>query len=166
AVTFWAQNINKSQEILKISCDLAEICPEGIPVYGNPDFSKIYGGCFSDDGCWYRCKVTKVVNHEEYQVLYIDYGNSEVLRRPDIVEISENFQFPGVAKKYKLWGLQVPANADFNKYYQVSQMLHVIMFVHVNFKCKPWLIVVARMWRKMRMYKIAKKPTALGLLLV
>ncbi|KAG8139101.1 hypothetical protein E2320_001883, partial [Naja naja] len=63
-----------------------------------------------------------------YQVLYIDYGNSEVLRRPDIVEISENFQFPGVAKKYKLWGLQVPANADFNKYYQGRVFLHSLVF--------------------------------------
>lgn len=69
-------------------------------------------------------------------MLYIDYGNSEVLRRSEIVEIPENLQFPGVAKKYKLWGLQISANIDLNQFDRVSQMFHVIMFVHVNFKCK------------------------------
>lgn len=56
------------------------------------------------------------------QVLYIDYGNSEVLRRSEIVEITENLQFPGVAKKYKLWGLQLSANIDLNQFDRVSQV--------------------------------------------
>ncbi|XP_032091724.1 serine/threonine-protein kinase 31 [Thamnophis elegans] len=118
AATFWAQNISKSQEILKISSGLAEICPHAIPVFGNPDFNKIYGACFSEDKCWYRCKLLKVINDEKCQVLYIDYGNSEVLRRSEIVEIPENLQFPGVAKKYTLWGLQLSANIDLTQFDQ------------------------------------------------
>ncbi|XP_026562194.1 serine/threonine-protein kinase 31 [Pseudonaja textilis] len=128
AVTFWAQNINKSQEILKISSGLAEICPQAAPVFGNPDFNKIYGGCFSEDKCWYRCKVVKVINNEKCRVLYIDYGNSEVLRRSEIVEISENLQFPGVATKYKLWGLQISANIDLNQFDRGRLFLNSLVF--------------------------------------
>ncbi|XP_039198021.1 serine/threonine-protein kinase 31 isoform X1 [Crotalus tigris] len=128
AVTFWAQNINKSQEILKISSGLAEICPQAIPVFGNPDFNKIYGGCFSEDKCWYRCKVLKIISDEKCQVLYIDYGNSEVLRRSEIVGITENLQFPGVAKKYKLWGLQLSANIDLNQFDRGRIFLNSLIF--------------------------------------
>ncbi|XP_060541693.1 serine/threonine-protein kinase 31 isoform X2 [Pantherophis guttatus] len=128
AVTFWAQTINKAKEILKISSGLAEICPHAIPVFGNPDFNKIYGGCFSEDKCWYRCKILQVINDEKCQVLYIDYGNSEALRRSEIVEIPENLQFPGVAKKYKLWGLQISANIDLNQFDRGKIFLNSLIF--------------------------------------
>jgi len=52
--------------------------------------------------------------------LYIDYGNSEVLNRSDIVEIPTNLQCPGVAKKYRLWGLQIPTDQNLNMFDQVS----------------------------------------------
>ncbi|PKU32457.1 serine threonine-protein kinase hypothetical protein [Limosa lapponica baueri] len=50
------------------------------------------------------------------QVLYIDYGNSEVLNRSDIVEIPPNLQCPSVAKKYRLWGLQIPTDQNLNMF--------------------------------------------------
>ncbi|XP_058037924.1 serine/threonine-protein kinase 31 isoform X2 [Ahaetulla prasina] len=128
AVTFWAQTINKSKEILKICSSLAEICPYANSVFGNPDSNKIYGGCFSEDKCWYRCKILKVINDEKCQVLYIDYGNSEVLRRSEIVEIPENLQFPGVAKKYKLWGLQISANIALNQFDQGKLFLSSLIY--------------------------------------
>ncbi|XP_015666050.1 serine/threonine-protein kinase 31 [Protobothrops mucrosquamatus] len=128
AVNFWAQNINRSQEILKITSGLAEICPQANRVFGSPDFNKIYGGCFSEDKCWYRCKVLKIISDEKCQVLYIDYGNSEVLRRSEIVEITENLQFPGVAKKYKLWGLQLSANIDLNQFDRGRIFLNSLIF--------------------------------------
>ncbi|XP_063159851.1 serine/threonine-protein kinase 31 [Candoia aspera] len=128
AVTFWAQNINRHNEILKTSCALAEICPQATPVFGNPDFSKIYGGCFSEDKCWYRCKVLEVINDEKCQVLYIDYGNYETLSRSEIVEIPANLQFPGVAKKYKLWGLQISAIQDLNQFDQGRKFLKSLIF--------------------------------------
>uniref|UniRef100_A0A670ZBJ9 Serine/threonine kinase 31 n=1 Tax=Pseudonaja textilis TaxID=8673 RepID=A0A670ZBJ9_PSETE len=89
---------------------------------------QIYGGCFSEDKCWYRCKVVKVINNEKCRVLYIDYGNSEVLRRSEIVEISENLQFPGVATKYKLWGLQISANIDLNQFDRGRLFLNSLVF--------------------------------------
>lgn len=57
------------------------------------------------------------------QVLYIDYGNSEILNRSDIVEIPPNLQYPSVAKKYRLWGLQIPTNQNLDTFDLVSNIL-------------------------------------------
>ncbi|NWI31289.1 STK31 kinase, partial [Sula dactylatra] len=141
AVTFWAQNVNRCNDLLKLSCALAEACPRANAVFGKPDFTKIYGGCFSEDRCWYRCMVQQVINNEKAgtiffkafnciscQVLYIDYGNSEVLNRSDIVEIPPNLQCPSVAKKYRLWGLQIPNDQNLNMFDQGKKFLSSLVF--------------------------------------
>uniref|UniRef100_A0A8C3PHT4 Serine/threonine kinase 31 n=1 Tax=Calidris pygmaea TaxID=425635 RepID=A0A8C3PHT4_9CHAR len=128
AVTFWAQDVSKCNDLLKLSCALAEACPQANAVFGKPDFSKIYGGCFSEDGCWYRCMVEQVINNEKCQVLYIDYGNSEVLNRSDIVEIPPNLQCPSVAKKYRLWGLQIPTDQSLNMFDEGKKFLSRLIF--------------------------------------
>ncbi|XP_009871650.1 PREDICTED: serine/threonine-protein kinase 31 [Apaloderma vittatum] len=128
AVTFWAQNVNRCNDLLKLSCALAEACPRANGVFGKLDFSKIYGGCFSEDKCWYRCMIQQVINNEKCQVLYIDYGNSEVLNRSDIVEIPPDLQCPTVAKKYRLWGLQIPADQNLNMFDQGRKFLSSLVF--------------------------------------
>ncbi|XP_065439441.1 serine/threonine-protein kinase 31 isoform X11 [Chrysemys picta bellii] len=137
AVTFWAQNVSRNNDILKLSHALAEVCPQANSVFGNPDFTKnatvsselqIYGGCFSEDKCWYRCKVQQVISDEKCQVLYIDYGNSEILNRSEIVEIPENLQFPNIAKKYRLWGLQIPPDQDLNQFDEGRKFLCSLIF--------------------------------------
>ncbi|NXJ74701.1 STK31 kinase, partial [Trogon melanurus] len=122
AVTFWAQNVSRCNDLLKLSCALAEACPRANGVFGKLDFSKIYGGCFSEDKCWYRCMI------QQCQVLYIDYGNSEVLNRSDIVEIPPDLQCPSVAKKYRLWGLQIPADQNLNTFDQGKKFLSSLVF--------------------------------------
>ncbi|XP_042333250.1 serine/threonine-protein kinase 31 [Sceloporus undulatus] len=128
AITFWAQNINKHNDMLKISCALARACPQGSPVFGNPDLAKIYGGCFSEDKCWYRCKVLQIINDEKCQVLYIDYGNSELLSRSEIVEIPADLQFPSLATKYRLWGLQISVKQDLNQFDKGRSFLNSLIF--------------------------------------
>ncbi|NXL66705.1 STK31 kinase, partial [Chordeiles acutipennis] len=131
-------NVSRCNDLLQLSCALAEACPQANAVFGKPDFSKIYGGCFSEDRCWYRCMVQQVINSEKAgtmffkslicQVLYIDYGNSEVLNRSDIVEIPPNFQCPSVAKKYRLWGLQIPTDQNLNMFDQGKKFLSSLVF--------------------------------------
>ncbi|KAJ6666584.1 hypothetical protein lerEdw1_020307 [Lerista edwardsae] len=103
AITFWAQNTNRQADIVKISRALIEICPNASPVFGLPDLTK--------------CRV-----------LYIDYGNSEILNRSEIVEIPADLQFPSVAKKYKLWGLQIPPDQDFNQFDQGMKFLNSLVY--------------------------------------
>ncbi|KFO71133.1 Serine/threonine-protein kinase 31, partial [Cuculus canorus] len=139
AVTFWAQNVSRCNELLELSCVLAETCPRANAILGKPDFSKIYGGCFSEDACWYRCVVQQVINNEKCQVLYIDYGNSEVLNRSDIVEIPSSLQCPSIAKKYRLWGLRIPACQNLNMFDQGRKFLSSLVFekeIKVHYKAK------------------------------
>uniref|UniRef100_A0A8C3VKU8 Serine/threonine kinase 31 n=1 Tax=Catagonus wagneri TaxID=51154 RepID=A0A8C3VKU8_9CETA len=128
AVTFWAQSISRDKDIMKIGCSLSEICPCANSVFGNLDPKKIYGGLFSEDKCWYRCKVLKVVNDEKCLVRYIDYGNTEILNRSDIVEIPLDLQFSSVAKKYRLWGLQIPSGQEVTQFDQGRTFLGSLIF--------------------------------------
>ncbi|KAM9023804.1 serine/threonine-protein kinase 31 isoform 3-T3 [Ara ararauna] len=128
AVTFWAQNVSRCNDLLKLSCELADACPQANAVFGKLDFSKIYGGCFSEDRCWYRCMVQQVISDEKCQVLYIDYGNSEVLNRSDIVEIPLDLQCPSIAKKYRLQGLQIPADQNVNMFDEGKKFLSSLVF--------------------------------------
>ncbi|XP_076977700.1 serine/threonine-protein kinase 31 isoform X2 [Tamandua tetradactyla] len=128
AVTFWAQNISRNKDIMKIGCSLSEICPHANSVFGNLDPKKIYGGLFSEDKCWYRCKVLKIISDEKCLVRYIDYGNTEILNRSDMVEIPLDLQFSSVAKKYKLWGLQIPSGQEVTQFDQGRTFLGSLIF--------------------------------------
>uniref|UniRef100_A0A8D1BY70 Tudor domain-containing protein n=3 Tax=Sus scrofa TaxID=9823 RepID=A0A8D1BY70_PIG len=128
AVTFWAQSISRNKDIMKIGSSLSEICPHANSVFGNLDPKKIYGGLFSEDKCWYRCKVLKVINDEKCLVRYIDYGNTEILNRSDIVEIPLDLQFSSVAKKYRLWGLQIPSGQEVTQFDQGRTFLGSLIF--------------------------------------
>ncbi|XP_008578684.1 PREDICTED: serine/threonine-protein kinase 31 isoform X2 [Galeopterus variegatus] len=128
AVTFWAQNISRNEDIMKIASSLSEVCPHANSVSGNLDPKKIYGGLFSEDKCWYRCKVQKIINDEKCLVRYIDYGNTEILNRSDIVEIPLELQFSSVAKKYRLWGLQIPFGQEVTQFDQGRIFLGTLIF--------------------------------------
>ncbi|XP_029444963.1 serine/threonine-protein kinase 31 isoform X3 [Rhinatrema bivittatum] len=127
-VTFWAQSIERNHEISQITTDLARICPTMNAVFGNPDLDKIYGGLFSEDQCWYRCKLQQVTSDETCTVIYIDYGNSETLNRSNIVELPESLQFPSIAKKYRLWGLQLPSNMELSQFAKAKEFLSSLIF--------------------------------------
>jgi len=47
---------------------------------------------FSADDAWYRAKVVKVVGDDEYQVFYIDYGNSESIPASRIRKLPQEFK--------------------------------------------------------------------------
>ncbi|KAM6202329.1 serine/threonine-protein kinase 31 [Rhynchocyon petersi] len=128
AVTFWAQNINRNKDIVKIGCSLSEVCPHANSVFGSLDPKKIYGGLFSEDKCWYRCKVLKLISDEKCLVRYIDYGNTEILNRSHIVEIPLELQLPSVAKKYRLWGLQIPSGQEVTQFDQGRTFLGSLIF--------------------------------------
>ncbi|XP_027429714.1 serine/threonine-protein kinase 31 isoform X7 [Zalophus californianus] len=128
AVTFWAQSISRNKDIMKIGCSLSEVCPHANSVFGNLDPKKIYGGLFSEDKCWYRCKVLKIISDEKCLVRYIDYGNTEILNRSDIVEIPLDLQFSSVAKKYRLWGLQIPSGQEVTQFDQGRTFLGSLIF--------------------------------------
>uniref|UniRef100_A0A4W5L063 Serine/threonine kinase 31 n=1 Tax=Hucho hucho TaxID=62062 RepID=A0A4W5L063_9TELE len=110
AITFWAQNVNDDQAIKNISNALANKCPTAQRLLGTPNPQKIYGAVFSEDSCWYRCKVLQQTDN--FHVSYIDYGNTEFVSRSALVELPGDLQAPCLAKKYKFWGFNVSTDQD------------------------------------------------------
>ncbi|XP_050986540.1 serine/threonine kinase 31 [Labeo rohita] len=110
AITFWAQNVtDKINE--KINVMLTEKCPSAPILMGRPSSHKVYGARYSEDKCWYRCTVQQQTE-DKFYILYIDYGNTEIVSRSDLVELPEELQTTGLAKKYKFWGFHVSSEQD------------------------------------------------------
>ncbi|XP_062322758.1 serine/threonine kinase 31 isoform X2 [Osmerus eperlanus] len=122
AITFWAQNVNEDQAIEAMSNILAHKCPEYPRLFGTPIPQKIYGAMFSEDSCWYRCKVQQQID-DKVHVSYIDYGNSEVVSRSAVVELPVDLQSPSLAKKYKFWGFHVSSDHDSQHFKQGKAFL-------------------------------------------
>ncbi|XP_043545669.1 serine/threonine-protein kinase 31-like isoform X2 [Chiloscyllium plagiosum] len=122
-ITFWGQPIELIEDLLKISTALTEICPFAAKVFGDPAPGKIYGGLYSEDQCWYRCNLKKMITNEKCLMTYVDYGNSETLKKSCIVELPEDMQYPGLASRFKLWGLQIPHNQDVTPFDQGRSFL-------------------------------------------
>ncbi|XP_048009659.1 serine/threonine-protein kinase 31-like [Megalobrama amblycephala] len=122
AITFWAQNVtDKINE--KINDMLTEKCPIAPILMGRPSSHKVYGARFSEDKCWYRCKVQQQTE-DKFYILYIDYGNTEIVSRSDLVELPEELQTTGLAKKYKFWGFHVSSEQDSPLFSQGKSFLH------------------------------------------
>ncbi|ROL49884.1 Serine/threonine-protein kinase 31 [Anabarilius grahami] len=122
AITFWAQNVtDKTNE--KINDMLTEKCPIAPILMGRPSSHKVYGARFSEDRCWYRCKVQQQTE-DKFYILYIDYGNMEIVSRSDLVELPEELQTTGLAKKYKFWGFHVSSEQDSPLFSQGKSFLH------------------------------------------
>nr|KAF6419493.1 serine/threonine kinase 31 [Rousettus aegyptiacus] len=118
AVTFWAQSISRNKDIMKIGCSLSEVCPHANSVFGNLDPKKIYGGLFSEDKCWYRCKVLKVISDEKGRTflgslifekeikmrIKATYQDGTVIAQAEYgtVDIGEEVAKKGFAEKCKL----------------------------------------------------------------
>ncbi|ESN95014.1 hypothetical protein HELRODRAFT_193703, partial [Helobdella robusta] len=84
---FWASLVNQMAKQSDIENRLAGIC-DGLPrLKGPPCAGKIYGCVYSVDNNWYRCKISQVINKAQSEVLYVDYGNREVVENACLVEL-------------------------------------------------------------------------------
>ncbi|KAJ8290666.1 hypothetical protein GJAV_G00016090 [Gymnothorax javanicus] len=127
AITFWAQNVSEDKAIEKMSNLLSEKCPGARRLMGNPSPQKIYGALFSEDGCWYRCKVL-LQTEDKFEVSYVDYGNTETISKATLVELSEDLQAASLAKKYKFWGFHITSDQDSPHFLQGKTFLHNLIF--------------------------------------
>ncbi|XP_061106171.1 serine/threonine kinase 31 isoform X2 [Conger conger] len=127
AITFWAQNVNEDQAVEKMTNMLSEKCPVARRLMSNPSPQKIYAALFSEDGCWYRCKVLQQTE-DKLEVSYMDYGNTEVISRSALVELSEGLQTASLAKKYRFWGFHVSSDQDSAHFLQGKTFLQNLIF--------------------------------------
>ncbi|KAA0703026.1 Serine/threonine-protein kinase 31 [Triplophysa tibetana] len=109
-------------------------------------WAQVYGARYSEDRCWYRCTVQQQ-SDDKFFISYIDYGNEEILSRSDLVELPEDLQAPGLAKKYKFWGFHVSSEEETPLYSQGKSFLHNIIHgkklrVHKRSVCFDGTILV------------------------
>ncbi|XP_069123904.1 serine/threonine-protein kinase 31-like isoform X2 [Argopecten irradians] len=90
-VTVWVQVVNEdnTSKLMKISDQLATLCPAASKVNDPPQQTKVYAAQFSEDNMWYRCSIKQFVGTERVKVQYIDYGNSEEISVNSLVEIPQ-----------------------------------------------------------------------------
>ena len=77
---------------------------------------------FSDDDCWYRALVKGVESQEKVTVLFVDYGNTEVVPSSDIRSIKDKFcalpvraihcHLSSVYSEFKSWSQKVISDFD------------------------------------------------------
>ncbi|KAB1275999.1 Serine/threonine-protein kinase 31 [Camelus dromedarius] len=123
AVTFWAQSISRNKDIMKISCSLSEVCPHANSVFGTLDPKKVSFFLVQ------FCISISLIFFPQCLVRYIDYGNTEILKRSDIVEIPLDLQFSSVAKKYRLWGLQIPSGQEVTQFDQARPLFLIFLLM-------------------------------------
>ncbi|KAL7887538.1 hypothetical protein AOLI_G00052590 [Acnodon oligacanthus] len=127
AITFWAQNVSEDETPEDMETVLLETCLTAARLAGRPDTQKFYGACYSEDRCWYRCKVQQQVD-DKFHVSYVDYGNTEIVGRSDLVELPESLQSPALAKKYKFWGFHLSSEQDSPHYLQGKTFLQNMIY--------------------------------------
>ncbi|XP_038061882.1 serine/threonine-protein kinase 31-like isoform X2 [Patiria miniata] len=77
----------------KLMMEINQYCPVAQQIGPEqPDLNKVYGALFSEDGMWYRCKVSPNLDGSGQQgskvrVHYLDYGNDEVVDSSSLVEL-------------------------------------------------------------------------------
>ena len=72
----------------------------------NPVIGAFCAALFSQDHQWYRAKIIKVFSNQQVEVIFVDYGNSEVISLSATRELtSEFFSLPNQAVQCTLDGL-------------------------------------------------------------
>ena len=104
--SFHAQYVDDGPKLEELLTELREELTSNPPLPGayKPTKGDVVAAKFSADQQWYRAKIEKIVSSQEIQVIYIDYGNREILSSRSIAAMpSTKYSSLGpVAKEYTL----------------------------------------------------------------
>jgi len=75
--TLWVQVVGSDAE--KLEELMKKLAVDDTTGEYKPAFNEIVKAQFTADDTWYRAKVQKVLDNNEYKVQYVDYGNSETI---------------------------------------------------------------------------------------
>ena len=74
---FYCQDLRAASELEQLLTSLAELETGSVPSEAVIDLH--YAACFSEDDQWYRCKVKNVATPQKITVVFVDYGNEDVI---------------------------------------------------------------------------------------
>lgn len=112
--SFYAQFENDGPGLEALLTEMREELTSNPPLPGafTPKKGEYCAAIFSADGLWYRARVDKVVSKSEYQVTFVDYGNSEVVPFKNIGPFPDSKfsinSYPAAAKIYALAFVALP----------------------------------------------------------
>lgn len=97
------QDSNDGVQIAEVFAS-AKQCALSKVISHNPIVGELLCAQSIDGGC-YRCCIEEVVDADKYKVLYIDYGNSEVVSKKDLRYLSDNLSvYPAFGIAVKIIG--------------------------------------------------------------
>lgn len=91
--------------------------------------SVTYEFLFSGD-YWYRCVVTRILNHE-YEVLFVDFGNIELIEKNNIRKANKaTWNIPALAVPCRL--INIPQKSKFEE--RLKQLIRIGEIYQVHIK--------------------------------
>jgi len=112
---FWAQHIDNASAFEQMQSQLRAELAETPPLPGSltPRKNDIVSCKFVADDQWYRARIEKVASAEKIYVLYIDYGNREIVSAAKLAHLPPKYvSFPAQARQYSLGCIRVPEDDD------------------------------------------------------
>ncbi|KAL4717621.1 hypothetical protein ACJJTC_000770 [Scirpophaga incertulas] len=112
---FYAQNVDLGAKLESLMDKIHQEFKQNIPLPGSfvPRRGQICAARFTMDDQWYRAKVEKLTEDKRAQILYIDYGNREVVNVTRLAPLPPGTESePGYATEYVLACVKFPSDAD------------------------------------------------------
>ncbi|VDM64518.1 unnamed protein product [Angiostrongylus costaricensis] len=109
-LNFAAQHVEDGAKLEKMTADLRDYLRQHPPMTGafNAKRGDLCAAPFSVDGLWYRAKVESI-RAGQAEVLFIDYGNREVVPASSLTQLPSGFaHIPSGAKEYGLALVAIP----------------------------------------------------------
>ena len=111
----FAQEIDNGPKLEKLTEDLHNEFLAHPPTVGayTPKRGDIIAAKYTADNCWYRAKVTKIESKHNVELLFIDYGNSEIVGTTALAVLPTACQgLPPQAKLYALAYVNKPSEVS------------------------------------------------------
>ncbi|XP_050683973.1 staphylococcal nuclease domain-containing protein 1 [Leptidea sinapis] len=112
---FFAQNIELGTKLEALLDEIRQNLKSNAPLPGSFTAKKgnICAAQFSIDKQWYRARVEKITENKRAHVLYIDYGNREVVDCSSLAMLPANTASdPPYATEYVLFGVKFPSDPE------------------------------------------------------
>ena len=113
-VEFWAQHIDNATAFEQMQQQLRADLTENPPLPGSvtPRKGELVASLFVDK-LWYRARIEKVISLEKIHVLYVDYGNREIVSSVKLAHLPPKYSSCSPqASRYHLACLKVPGDAE------------------------------------------------------
>lgn len=113
--TFWAQALDNATQFEQMQQQLRQDLTDNPPLPGSvvPKRNDLVAAQFALDGLWYRARIEKVDTTEKVRVLFVDYGNRDILSSTKLASLPGPYvSFAPQAREYTLACVKVPSDDE------------------------------------------------------